>query len=117
MHSDDQSLDIPGLLKMKMLFSNESSNIYDIIYSIMTIAFISYISNIIWPNFHFRKWLVARDTTILGSHLFGCFKNIVMEIFESLVSILRSRPLSLYDYFGKQVYNYLVYSKLVSLNK
>ena len=47
MHSEDQSLDIAGLLKMKMLFSNETSNIYDIIYSIMTIAFISYISNII----------------------------------------------------------------------
>ena len=35
MHRDESPLDIAGLLKMKLLFSNDTSNnIYDIIYSI-----------------------------------------------------------------------------------
>ena len=38
MHRDESSLDIAGLLKMKLLFSNDTnSNLYDTIYSILTI--------------------------------------------------------------------------------
>ena len=46
MHRDDSPIDIAGLLKMKLLFSNDSSNMYEIFYSILTIIFITYISNI-----------------------------------------------------------------------
>ena len=46
MHRDESPLDIAGLLKMKLLFSNDNSNLYDTIYSILTILFISYISNL-----------------------------------------------------------------------
>ena len=47
MHRDESPLDIAGLLKMKLLFSNDtSSTIYEITYSILTIVFITYISNL-----------------------------------------------------------------------
>ena len=58
MHRDESPLDIAGLLKMKLLFSNDNtSNIYEIMYSILTMIFISYVSNLfnnssIFENFH-----------------------------------------------------------------
>ena len=86
MHRDDSSLDIAGLLKMKLLFSNDTnSNLYDTIYSILTIIFISYVSNFfnnssIFEDFHDKlSWhhvysLFKRENKIVieGKR---CFKN------------------------------------------
>ena len=47
MNREESPLDIAGLLKMKLLFSNDTNNnLYDTIYSILTIVFITYISNL-----------------------------------------------------------------------
>ena len=86
MHRDESPLDIAGLLKMKLLFSNDTSNnIYDIIYSILTIVFITYMSNLFnnasfFEDFHDKfSWhhiysLFKRENKIVieGKR---CFKN------------------------------------------
>ena len=86
MHRDESPLDIAGLLKMKLLFSNDTSNnIYDIIYSILTIVFITYMSNLFnnasfFDDFHDKfSWhhlysLFKRENKIVieGKR---CFKN------------------------------------------
>tara|TARA_B100000963_G_scaffold360148_1_gene389945 strand:- start:7319 stop:8944 length:1626 start_codon:yes stop_codon:yes gene_type:complete len=86
MHRDESPLDISSLLKMKLLFSNDnSSNVYEILYSILTIVFITYISNLFnnatfFEDFHDKfSWhhvysLFKRENKIVieGKR---CFKN------------------------------------------
>ena len=86
MNRDESPLDITGLLKMKLLFSNDTgNNIYEIIYSILTIVFITYMSNLFnnatfFEDFHDKfSWhhiysLVKRENKIVieGKR---CFKN------------------------------------------
>ena len=86
MHREESPLDIAGLLKMKLLFSNDTGNgIYEMMYSILTIVFISYISNLfsnssIFEDFHDKlSWhhiysLIKRENKIVieGKR---CFKN------------------------------------------
>ena len=84
-HRDDNPLDIGGMLKMKLLFSNDSTNIYDMFYSILTILFITYITNIfnnssifedMYDKFSWHQFysLMRRENKIIIEGK-KCFKN------------------------------------------
>ena len=72
MNREESPLDIAGLLKMKLLFSNDNSNnLYDTIYSILTIVFISYISNLFNNSAFFEDF----HDKFSWHHIYSLFKR------------------------------------------